>query len=162
MSLSTTEKKQNPLALLPGLLKNNSGIIEDLKDLTATKILAKRIGLYFSGSWCGPCKKFTPKLIEYYQEENKGKENKEVEIILVSACSRSDEFENYFKQMPWLAAQWNKDKAIQEWALEQGIKSIPTLVWIKEGQVETMEGVKVVTKWHDEKKAHTCSCSKTH
>lgn len=26
----------------------------------------KTVGLYFSGSWCGPCQAFTPKLVDFY------------------------------------------------------------------------------------------------
>ena len=40
------------------------------------------VGIYFSASWCPPCKTFTPKLIEFY---NKVNENKKVfEIIFVA------------------------------------------------------------------------------
>ena len=38
----------------------NSVTLDDLK--------GKYIGLYFSASWCGPCRRFTPKLIWNYNE----------------------------------------------------------------------------------------------
>ena len=46
--------------VLPQVLLNSSGeqIAKDVLD-------QKYVGLYFSASWCGPCRKFTPKLIEF-------------------------------------------------------------------------------------------------
>ncbi|XVE92415.1 hypothetical protein REPUB_Repub01dG0095100 [Reevesia pubescens] len=44
------------------LVRNNGDQvkIESLK--------GKKLGLYFSASWCGPCRRFTPKLVEVYSE----------------------------------------------------------------------------------------------
>ena len=46
--------------VLPQVLLNASG------EQVAKDVLEKKyVGLYFSASWCGPCRKFTPKLIEF-------------------------------------------------------------------------------------------------
>ena len=37
-------------------------------DVVANK---KLIGLYFSASWCGPCKRFTPELVNLYEARKK-------------------------------------------------------------------------------------------
>ena len=42
----------------------------------------KYVGVYFSASWCPPCKRFTPKLVEAYTNHLKGKN---LEIVFVSA-----------------------------------------------------------------------------
>ena len=43
----------------------------------------KVLGLYFSASWCGPCRSFTPKLSAKYRELTEAGKN--FEIIFVSA-----------------------------------------------------------------------------
>lgn len=46
----------------------------------------KYVGVYYSASWCPPCQRFTPKLVEAYSAVLKGKN---LEIVFVSAGSRS-------------------------------------------------------------------------
>jgi thiol-disulfide isomerase/thioredoxin len=46
----------------------------------------KYVGVYFSASWCPPCQRFTPKLVEAYTDSLKGKN---LEIVFVSAGSAS-------------------------------------------------------------------------
>jgi len=66
----------------------------------------KVIGLYFSADWCGPCRQFTPELVNFYNKMNarKGKEN-QFEIIWVSRCRDWESFGQYFTHMNWLAMQ---------------------------------------------------------
>lgn len=50
----------------------------------------KKVGLYaiyFSASWCPPCRKFTPELLRFYAEHRKTHKN--FEIILVHHTERS-------------------------------------------------------------------------
>ncbi len=56
---------------------------------------------YYTASWCGPCLKFTPSLVDFY-EANKSDSN-EFEIILISSDSDDDAMEGYAvdKQMTW-------------------------------------------------------------
>lgn len=42
----------------------------------------KFVGVYFSASWCPPCQRFTPKLVEAYTSSLK---DKNLEIVFVSA-----------------------------------------------------------------------------
>jgi thiol-disulfide isomerase/thioredoxin len=42
----------------------------------------KYVGVYFSASWCPPCQRFTPKLVDAYTSNLKGKN---LEIVFVSA-----------------------------------------------------------------------------
>jgi thiol-disulfide isomerase/thioredoxin len=61
----------------------------------------KVIGIYFSASWCGPCRQFTPILIEFYQRmKSKGKK---FEIIFISRDQNAEQFGEYYSKMPWLA-----------------------------------------------------------
>lgn len=69
----------------------------------------KRIyGLYFSAHWCGPCRKFTPKLIEYYNKI--ADQHPEFEVILVSSDKSADEMATHMQEagMPWSAIEFSK------------------------------------------------------
>jgi thiol-disulfide isomerase/thioredoxin len=60
-------------------------------DVVANK---KLIGLYFSASWCGPCKRFTPELVNIY--EARKKTAADFEIIWLSACDTAPEMDAYY------------------------------------------------------------------
>ena len=68
----------------------------------------KLIALYFSAHWCGPCRKFTPKLVEYYNRV--APQHPEFELILVSEDRNQFGFETYFREtnMPWPAIEYQK------------------------------------------------------
>ena len=56
---------------------------------------------YYTASWCGPCHKFTPSLVEFY---NKYKpDNHEFELILITSDSDEKAMEGYAAEMkmPW-------------------------------------------------------------
>ncbi|KAL7472138.1 hypothetical protein ACHAXS_012494 [Conticribra weissflogii] len=66
---------------------------------TASALKGKKlVALYFSASWCPPCKAFSPKLIEFY---NSFKDD--LEVIFVSSDRDDASFNGYFEKMPWLA-----------------------------------------------------------
>lgn len=61
----------------------------------------KYIGLYFSASWCPPCRRFTPKLVQCFN--NLRRMGKPFEIVLVSSDRSPDDYKRYLDNMPWLA-----------------------------------------------------------
>jgi nucleoredoxin len=65
---------------------------------------AKFIGIYFAGSWCGPCRTFTPSLINFY--ENSNKDQMKIEIIYVSFDKDQTDFQESLSKMPWLALEY--------------------------------------------------------
>ncbi|WP_269526229.1 thioredoxin-like domain-containing protein [Coraliomargarita parva] len=67
----------------------------------------KIVCLYFSASWCGPCRGFTPKLIDFYKRYAP-----DIEIVLVSKDRNRKAFLNYMAEypMPWLAVDWADSK----------------------------------------------------
>ena len=69
-----------------------------LSDITGA---GKNIGLYFSASWCGPCRNFTPSLIKTYNALVD--QGKPFEIIFVSSDRDEAQFDGYYDEMPWLA-----------------------------------------------------------
>ena len=72
---------------------------KSLKKLKEFKKPTKYYLFYYTASWCPPCQKFTPSLVEFY---NKNKSD-EFEVILVTSDNNEDAMEGYAQQkkMPW-------------------------------------------------------------
>ncbi|PYK79542.1 MAG: hypothetical protein DMF40_05675 [Verrucomicrobia bacterium] len=85
-------------------VKNGNLVALDDSDLVQKKIY----GLYFSAHWCGPCRKFTPKLVEYYNKIVW--EHPEFEIIFVSSDKSPEAMATYMNEagMPWPAVEFGK------------------------------------------------------
>lgn len=68
----------------------------------------KLIALYFSAQWCGPCRKFTPKLVEFYNQV--APQHPEFEIVFVSSDRSPVAMEGYIRdmKMPWPAIDFAK------------------------------------------------------
>merc|ERR1712165_532439 len=62
--------------------------------------------IYFSAHWCGPCRDFTPKLIDTYKEVKAS--NPDFELVFVSSDRKQAEFDSYFGDMPWAAIPFDK------------------------------------------------------
>lgn len=87
---------------------------------------AEYIAFYFSSSWCPPCKKFTPKLVDFYNEHSTAHGN--FEIIFVSSDHGKEAMEKHMidYKMPWSAVEYgeSKDRTVQKFSG----KGIPCLV----------------------------------
>jgi nucleoredoxin len=75
--------------------------------------------------WCGPCRGFTPKLVETYKAARAAGKN--WEIIFVSADNEESEFEEYYGEMPWLALPHEDPRTGPLNTLFE-VEGIPTLV----------------------------------
>lgn len=98
------------------------------------------IGLYFSASWCGPCRYFTPMLKDFYENLNRNK--KFFEVIFVSKDYTDREFAGYFSTMPWLAVPFVEKSRISQLFLRFRVRGIPTLIILdRKGNVLSRNGV---------------------
>lgn len=85
----------------PSLLAWNNDSSITTVDTNQALHRADVVGIYFSGSWCQPCKRFTPLLVTFYQRMKQ--KNKRFEIILVSYDKTEEDFLKYYRLMPWLS-----------------------------------------------------------
>ena len=85
-----------------------------LQDDKLKRVPADSIGtkdyyaIYYSAHWCPPCRKFTPKLVDFYNEAIGHHDN--IEVIFVSSDQNEDKMEAYMKKagMRWLALDFDK------------------------------------------------------
>ncbi|EYU22493.1 hypothetical protein ABFS82_05G016100 [Erythranthe guttata] len=104
----------------------------------------KVTGLYFSASWCGPCQRFTPKLVEAYNELA---QSNNFEIVFISGDEDDESFDAYFSKMPWLAIPFSDSDTREKLNELFGVSGIPHLVILNEdGKILTSEGVQVIVE----------------
>ena len=123
----------------PANLVNASG-----KSVDASQVLkGKMVAVYFSASWCPPCRKFTPRLVKMYKSAAK---KQGLEIVLVSSDKTAKAMQSYMKKysMPWYAVPFG-DPAVAALKKELKATSIPRLVvFSSEGKVISGSAVRDV------------------
>ncbi|QIF02566.1 thioredoxin-like domain-containing protein [Roseimicrobium sp. ORNL1] len=69
---------------------------------------ARYIAIYFSASWCPPCRAFTPSLVSWYNRNKAA--NPHFELIFVSSDETAADMANYMKayNMEWPALAFNR------------------------------------------------------
>jgi nucleoredoxin len=96
----------------------------------------KYLAVYFSASWCGPCKQFTPRLVDWYKQQKA--ELDKFEVIFVSRDESKEDMLEYMKQdgMPWPALNFAKANQGNSPLEKYAGRGIPCLVIIdREGKV---------------------------
>lgn len=117
-------------------LIDNNNQTYDLKETTTNKYFA----LYFSAKWCGPCRNFTPKLIDFYNK------SENFEVIFVSLDKNENEFSEYFSKMPWKSLPFDNQQS-EELSEFFSVQGIPTLILVDhEGNVLTRQGKEMIEK----------------
>jgi thiol-disulfide isomerase/thioredoxin len=85
--------------------------------------------IYFSAGWCGPCHRFTPKLVNFYNQMKPLHGN--FEVIFVSNDNNERDMLGYMHElsMPWPAVRFSEIKGLPEIRKYEG-DGIPCLVII--------------------------------
>jgi len=96
-------------------------------EVTRDSFSGKYVALYFSAHWCPPCRGFTPKLVETYNEL-KAKGENGLEVIFLSSDRDEASFKEYFDEMPWLALPFELRGEKAELSDRFGVSGIPSLV----------------------------------
>lgn len=99
------------------------------------RLRGRVVGLYFTASWCGPCRRFTPKLVQLYEAAAAARAPDGLELVLVSWDEIGDERREYARQagMRWLALPHSREaRALaDELTLRYDVTSIPALVVVE-------------------------------
>jgi len=118
-------------ALMTAWAPLHAEFFADIKDdLTGPAVEGspKYTALYFSAHWCPPCRMFTPKLVEWYNEFQKT--HPDFELVFVSSDRDKASMEEYVKgdNMPWPVVKF--DQAKDEKFTKYSSSGIPYLVLI--------------------------------
>jgi nucleoredoxin len=96
-----------------------------LKKHELTSKPTKYYVFYYTASWCGPCLKFTPDLVDFY-DRNK---NENFELVLITSDDEEDAMEEYAadKKMPWPQLEHAKVKDFKR-KFKHGVSGIPSVI----------------------------------
>jgi nucleoredoxin len=117
-ALLSANKSAAVASLVKGaLVDSRNGVLRALLDADLEK--KKLVGLYFSARWCPECRKFTPKLVSYYNKVAAA--HPEFEILFISNDKSPSAMETYMRdeQMPWPAVSYDKiagNEALRKYA----------------------------------------------
>jgi nucleoredoxin len=86
----------------------------------------KYVAVYFSASWCPPCRRFTPELVSWYNQMKRTTDD--FELIFVSRDRDAGAMQSYMLEdrMPWPAISFNRKE--NNPLLKYSGRGIPNLV----------------------------------
>ncbi len=123
------------------------GLLDGEGNKVGVEVLkGKAVGIYFSASWCPPCKAFSPKLAKY-REQYKD----QFDVVFVSS-DRSPAAQKEYMAEVGMSKYTIALKGPAALALSKkyGVKGIPALVMLKSnGDFLTKEGRAIVSGGHD-------------
>lgn len=121
--------------------------------VNVSELRGKTVALYFSASWCGPCRQFSPQLIEVYNELLS---KNDFEVVFVSADRDEESFNGYFSKMPWLAIPLSDSETKNRLDELFEVNGIPSLVILNgNGEVLSDDGVSIITQYGAEGHPYT-------
>jgi thiol-disulfide isomerase/thioredoxin len=106
------------------LLKLQGKSLKALKDFEKP---AKYYLFYYTASWCGPCHRFTPSLVKFYNKYKPA--NHDFELILITSDKDEKSMEKYAAEMnmPWPQLKLPKAGTFNQ-EFMQTVSAIPNLV----------------------------------
>lgn len=117
---------------------HNESVFDDILIKNLERLKGKRLGrcqdatrpkkyyiFYYTASWCPPCQKFTPELVNWYTRHK----NENFELVLISSDRSEDAMEAYArdKQMPWPQLKMSEVKEFKG-QFDHGVSGIPSLI----------------------------------
>eukprot|EP00268_Persea_americana_P053185 TRINITY_DN6000_c0_g1_i3.p1 TRINITY_DN6000_c0_g1~~TRINITY_DN6000_c0_g1_i3.p1 ORF type:complete len:361 (+),score=74.07 TRINITY_DN6000_c0_g1_i3:320-1402(+) len=121
------------------LIRNNGDQVK------TADLSGKIIGLYFSASWCGPCRRFTPLFAEVYKELYA---QGDFETVFISDDEDEESFKEYFAKKPWLAIPFSDSTTRDRLNKLFEVNGIPRLVILGwNGKVLSNYGVDLVMEY---------------
>ena len=94
----------------------------------AAAVHTKLYLLYFSASWCGPCRAFTPVLKDAYAASANSASGPTFDVIFVSSDRSQEEYDKYRATMPWKALPFAQTETRDFLKTNLQIPSIPRVV----------------------------------
>jgi nucleoredoxin len=87
------------------LLQLGGSSLQEVPDARLAGV--KYYGLYYSASWCGPCRAFTPGFINTYRQMKQ--KYPQFEVVFISSDHNAEDMRNYVKgdAMPWLVLKYD-------------------------------------------------------
>ena len=135
---SVCKKKTAKMFTWEGLL-GKSLLARKEKVATSDALAGKNlVGLYFSASWCRPCREFTPILSTVYRNMGLAM-HKELgmkegtEVVMLSLDRDEETFQLYHSQTPFLAVPYDRRDVVKDLWNKFEVKTIPTLVFVDAG-----------------------------
>jgi len=110
-------------------LLSKSGEISAIDAFSSAPVLA----IYFAANWCLVCKEFTPVLIENYNKWNA--KSKEIEIVMISRDRDQAEFNEHYKELPWLALPLQEIELMVTLRNVYRIEGLPTFIIIEKSGI---------------------------
>lgn len=124
-----------PAGAVSAMQRRLSGKLVQLSGNTLQPVADSRLagvkyyGLYYSASWCGPCRAFTPGFIDAYRQLKQ--KHPEFEVVFISADHSGADMRDYMKEdrMPWTALKYDLRERNPELLRYSG-PGIPCLVLV--------------------------------
>ena len=96
---------------------------ENGKTVPLSAVTGKIVGIYFSASWCGPCRVFSPVLSEFLKAHSQ-----EFAVIFVSLDNSEEAFNDYVKGKGWYCIPYTEDYMRRQLQVSEfQVSMIPTL-----------------------------------
>jgi len=121
--------------LLSGPFIRNDGSKEE-----GSTLKGRKLAIYASASWCGPCQQFTPKLKDVYTKTKQ--DGKDWEVIYLSGDNNEASMMNYFQKQPWLAVPFEDSETRSGLMSHFGIRGYPTMIMLDEDLNVTNKGLR--------------------